>query len=478
MKSMALRISLVLLALLITAPLLASSHREAPFLTENPKVDGTDFYMFRSYEPGREGFVTLIANYLPLQDAYGGPNYFTLDPNAHYAIHIDNDGDGIENLSFVFQTRTFIQGIALPIGDATVPIPLIQAGPVTTSAVINRIETFGLNLVRGDRTNPTGVDTAVNLATSGTRFGKPLDNIGAKTFPNYANYASLYVHDMSIPGCGDGRVFVGQRKDPFVVNLGETFDLVNYNPVGAPDSQSDDLAFANVTALALEVPIDCLTQGRGDVIGGWTTASLPRFRQLRNDPTFMMPAFESGDMVQVSRLGMPLVNEVVIGLPDKNLFNAARPDGDAALATYVTNPTLPALLEVLFGVRAPTNLPRTDLVAAFVTGLPGVNELGFGEMQRLNTSIPVTPAAEQNNLGVLGGDNAGFPNGRRPGDDVVDSALRVAMGVLCHALPGAFCEPADAPDGTLPYTDGAYIDSSFFDNSFPYLVTPLAGSPN
>ena len=177
---------------------------------------------------------------------------------------------------------------------------------------------------------------------------------------------------------------------------------------------------------------------------------------------------------------MPLVNEVVIGLKDKNLFNASQPKDDLAnFATYVTNPTLPALLNVLFGVEAPTNIPRLDLVAAFVTGVAGLNEFGIGEMQRLNTAIPPTPAEAQHNLGVAGGDLAGFPNGRRPGDDVVDAELRVAMGLLCHAFPGAFgCGPADAPSGTLPYTDGAIQSAAQFDDTFPYLLSPLGGSPN
>lgn len=456
----------------------ASSHREAPFITTQPKVDGTDFYMFRSYEPGRDGFVTLIANYLPLQDPYGGPNYFNLDPEARYAIRIDNDGDGVEDLSFVFRTFTLFKGIALPIGGTDVGIPLIQAGVIESAATVNRSENYSVAVVRG-ALGPAldGGQPLVNRRTGGTRFGKPIDNIGAKTFPNYAAYAAQFVFDAGIPGCGDGRIFVGQRKDPFVVNLGEVFDLVNFDPVGAPDSQSDDLADANVTSFVLEVPIDCLTGG-GDVIGGWTTAHLPRTRTLVDDPSFDRAEDGSNEFVQVSRLGMPLVNELVIGLADKNRFNASRPDGDGRFATYVTNPTLPALLELLFGVGAPTNIPRNDLVAAFVTGIDGLNRLGFGEMQRLNVTIPPTPAAQQSNLGVAGGDNAGFPNGRRPGDDVVDAELRVAMGLLCHAFPGAFgCVPGDAPAGNLPLTDGAIVDASFFDGEFPYLKTPLGGSP-
>jgi Domain of unknown function (DUF4331) len=466
-----------LAAALAASPAAASSHREAPFIATQPAVDGTDFYMFRSYEPGRDGYVTLVADYIPLQDAFGGPNYFALDPTAQYRIEIDNDGDGVEDVTFVFHPITFLKNVQLPIGGQLVSIPLIKASPGVFD-LNNRVEGYSATVVRGEiGSGQETSDSLVNLRTGGLLFGKPYDDAGAKTFPDYPSYSSLFVTDVSIPGCGDGRVFVGQRKDPFVVNLGEVFDLVNLNPLGPVDGEADDLADKNVTAFVLEVPTACLTQGKGDVIGGWTTATLPTERVLHADPSFEDPAATRGGFTQVSRLGSPLVNELVIGLPDKNRFNASRPSGDAQFATYVTNPTLPALLELLFGVHAPTNIPRNDLVAAFVTGVSGLNQLGFGEMLRLNTALPVTPKAQQNNLGVLGGDNAGFPNGRRPGDDVVDIELRVAMGALCHAGLG-LCNPGDAPDGTLPYTDGAFVDASFFDNAFPYLKTPIPGSPH
>jgi hypothetical protein len=287
---------------------------------------------------------------------------------------------------------------------------------------------------------------------------------------------------------------VGQRKDPFVVNLGETFDLVNIkypatelNPL-AESAAADKLADANVTSFVLEVPVACLTEGKGTIVGAWTTASIPASRVVSTTPPQGLdPTQQSGSLVQVSRLGAPLVNEVVIGLKDKNKFNASEPKDDAQFADYVTNPTLPALLEVLFGaagVKAPTNFPRTDLVAAFLTGVQGLNKptnVTGSEMLRLNTAIAATPLASQNRLGVLGGDNAGFPNGRRPVDDIVDIELRVAMGVLCtvptvNAAVG--CQASDAPAGTLHYTDGAYISPSFFANEFPYLRAPLKGSPN
>jgi Domain of unknown function (DUF4331) len=351
--------------------------------------------------------------------------------------------------------------------------------------VLQVAESFTMAVIRGSVDHPTNVAFATPPGGGPARFGKPVDNIGEKSIPDYPSYARGFIQPFTFTGCsGQGRVFVGQRKEGFAVNLGEVFDLVNIaNPLGPRDAEPNVLADKSITTFAVEVPTDCL-KGAGSVIGGWTTAALPRNQTLKNNPTFANPALESGDFVQVSRLGMPLVNEVVIGLKDKNLFNASSPKGDAALATYVTNPTLPEILEILFGaagVRAPNNFPRTDLVAAFATGIQGLNFLSDGaphEMLRLNTSIAPTAGGSQNNLGVLGGDNAGFPNGRRPGDDVVDSELRVAMGVLCHAFPGVFCTPADAPSGNLPFTDGTLQDASQFDNEFPYLKAPLPGSPN
>jgi len=296
-----------------------------------------------------------------------------------------------------------------------------------------------------------------------------------------------------IPGCDPGRMFVGQRKDPFAVNLGEVFDLVNTNAVGPPNGEKNLLDDKNVTSLILEVPVACLTTNSEPVIGGWTTASLPQVQILNPTPRFdkskgsTNAAVQGGALTQVSRLGSPLVNEVVIGLRDKDKFNASRPAQDPQFLTYVTNPTLPALLEALFGglgVRAPTNIPRNDLVAVFLTGIPGLTKPAVlrapGEMLRLNTSIAPTARESQQNLGVLAGDVAGFPNGRRPGDDVVDIELRAAMGVLCTLnQPQVFgCVPSDATTGSLPYTDGATESATDFPATFPYLNTPLGGSPS
>ena len=225
----------VSVAALVASTATASSHREAPGITEQPKVDASDFYMFKSYEPGRGDYVTLIANYIPLQAPYGGPNYFTMDPDAIYEIHIDNDGDAVEDITFQFDFNNELanegMGIALPIGDATVAIPLRTAGQITGAASdpLNEIESYTLTHIAGDRRS--GTRTPVT-GSNGAKFGKPLDYIGEKTFPNYSDYANSFIDEITIPGCeAKGKVFVGQRAEAFAVNLGQVFDLVNLVPL-------------------------------------------------------------------------------------------------------------------------------------------------------------------------------------------------------------------------------------------------------
>ncbi len=472
-------------------PAYASSHREAPFITRMPKVDGTDFYMFRSYEAGRGDYVTLIANYSPLQDSYGGPNYFSLDPDALYEIHIDNDGDAKEDLSFQFRFQNTLKDLQVSVGDRKVSVPLVNIGGISSvnPDVLNVRETYSVNVTRGERRGPQR-NAVSNADTGATVFDKPVDNIGNKSIPDYAGYAARHVYNINVPGCSKpGRMFVGQRKEGFGVNLGEIFDLVNIKaPATAFDPGAEDKGLniatdKNITSIELELPIACLTHGTDPVIGAWTTASIRQARLINPAPGSdnQSASKEGGAWAQVSRLGMPLVNELVIGLKDKDRFNASKPRDDAQFASYVTHPTLPALLEILFGsagVKAPTNFPRNDLVTAFLTGVPGLNQpagVKPSEMLRLNTATPAVARGAQKRLGVIGGDNAGFPNGRRPGDDVVDIELRVAMGRLCTLNLG--CRPSDAPSGGIDFTDGALVNDSQFDAAFPYLKTPLPGSP-
>ena len=503
--SVPLRAGLLACAALCAGMAFASSHREAPFITTVPKADATDFYMFMSYETGRTDYVTLIANYLPLQDPYGGPNYFSLDPNALYEIHVDNNGDAKEDITFQFRFKNTLKATALTIGDKSVPIPLIQSGTVSDpkAASLNLNETYTVDIVRGDRRSGTR-GSITNAAGGGATFDKPVDNIGKKTIADYAAYAAKHIYAVNIPGCAQpAKVFVGQRKDPFAVNLGTIFDLVNA-PVGLItdpaqiNAAPNTLDGKNVTTLALEVHKSCLVAGAEPVIGGWTTASMRQARILDPSPK---AGHQSGDKaggawVQVSRLGMPLVNEVVIGLPDKDRFNASKPKDDTQFAAYVTNPTLPALLATVLNIpgSAPTNLPRNDLVTTFLTGIKGLNQpanVVASEELRLNTSIAAVPFAQQNRLGVVGNilasgnDNAGFPNGRRPKDDVVDISLVAVMGGLCMANGntdalgfGAACKPSAVPLGATSLKLHDAVDQAVVPllAGFPYLYTPTGGT--
>lgn len=511
--------ALVAVAALGAAPAMASSHREAPNITKIPKVDNTDVYAFTSYEPGRQDFVTIIANFQPGENPGDGPNYYTMDPDAIYEIHVDNDGDAVENLTFQFKFSNALvgdKGVTLNVGGKDLSIALRQAGPISAAGDPNlgENETYTVTEITGDRR--TGTRATIANAGGGS-FYKPFDNAGNKSIPDYPTYANKFIYAATIPGCATpGRVFVGQRAEYFAVNLGPIFDLVNFVPVegdndpvygngtpfpgGITQSQTNQelIGKKNVTSIALEVPKACLVGGGNGTIGVWSTASLPQAKLLRTAPTFASPTLQGGAYVQVSRLGMPLVNEVVIGIKDKDLFNAAQPKGDAALIDYVTNPTFPALLDALFrapvrgviggsGTIAPTNFPRNDLVTTFLTGFPGVNQLKTvtpSEMLRLNTTIAPTPQASQSTFGVVGNDLAGYPNGRRPGDDTVDITLRVAMGRLCYPIPVAgtptdlgLCKPSDAPTGLAAFTDGAPSSASNILNAFPYLNAPLRGAP-
>ena len=509
---------LVLAAL--AGPVMGSSHREAPGITEMPKVDNTDLYAFRSYEPGREGYVTLISNFQPGENPGDGPNYYTMDPDAIYEIHIDNTGDAVEDLTYQFKFTNTLKGDTgktVTVGGKTLPIPLRHIGPISepNDANLGEDETYTVTQVTGNRRS--GTRAAITNAAGGS-FYKPFDNAGNKSITNYPAYANKFNYNIAIPGCAtQGRVFAGQRAEYFAVNLGPIFDLVNFVPIegdndpiygngspfpgGITQSQANQelIGKKNVTSIAIEVPIACLTGTGNGNIGVWSTASLPQAKLNKPNPTYKAPALYGGAYTQVSRLGMPLVNEVVIGLPQKDLFNAAKPTQDGALADYVTNPTFPAILDALFrgavnatlGTAftnlAPNNFPRLDLVATFLTGIASLNQLKTvtaSEMLRLNTAITPTPQSSQHPLGVIGNDLAGFPNGRRPGDDTVDVVLRVAMGRLCHPVPIAgkptdlgLCTPANAPTGMVAYTDGAPSSASNILNAFPYLNAPLRGAP-
>ena len=515
----------------------ASSHREAPFISKNPKVDGTDFYMFKSYEAGRTGFVTLIANYMPLQNQYGGPNFFSMDPEALYEIHLDNTGDAKQDLTFQFRFQSSLAGTKVPVGDKMVAIPLINSGPVSGDGLTdptnaNVSETYSIKLLRGDSATGTVTDVAQASDPTVKTFHKPLDYIGQKSFGSpaaYEAYARKHIFEVKLDGCAtNARVFVGQRKETFAVNLGVIFDLVNVDALGlgavaqplgdilnpAKTNRAkfpNPIANTNITSIEMEVPIACVTgtaaagaaADAGKIIGGWSTASVRQARVINPGPSFQKPTVEGGAWAQVSRLGFPLVNEAVIGLPDKDKFNSSMPNDDLTnFADYVTNPTLPALLTILFGPAgyAAPPVPRDDIVAAAVTGVAGVNQPlngGAGEMLRLNVAFAPKALKDQFALGAAGcflgpivaGTNPygidtanaacdpnGFPNGRRPLDDVTDVILSV---VATNFLRTAAANKVVLHDGVAEeagFRDAGGVAAFTGAEVFPYLPTPNGGS--
>jgi hypothetical protein len=417
-----------------------------------------------------------------------------------------------------------------------VAIPLINSGPVagggaTDSTNANLQESFSIKLVKGDRRSGTASDVTLASDASIKSFRKPLDYIGQKSFgapAAYETYARKHVYDVKLDGCAtNARVFVGQRRETFAVNLGVIFDLVNIDALGLgavaqplgdvlDPAKSNRAAFANtisganVTSIALELPIDCVTgsakasadANAGKIIGGWTTASVRQARVINPDPTFEKPTVEGGAWAQVSRLGFPLVNEAVIGLPDKDKFNSSQPKDDlGSFATYVTNPTLPALLEILFGAAgyAAPDLPRDDLVAAAVTGVEGVNKPyngGAGEMLRLNVAFTPAPLASQFPLGAAGCflgtisasnpygldtgnaacDPNGFPNGRRPIDDVTDVVLAVAGTDFLRTPTASKAVLHDGVAQEVIFRTGAGAPAFPGADTFPYFPTPNGGT--
>lgn len=475
----------------IVEPSIASSHREAPFIAGNPRVDGTDLFFFRSYEPGRQDYATVIADYIPFQDPQGGPNFYQFDQNGLYEIHFDNVGDAKEHLTFQFRFKSTSKKTALTVGGKQTLIPLINSGPISgiNPASLNVRETYSVTMVTGDRR--TGTVTKLTAPGGGNDFDKPVDNIGDKSFggpSGYETYANQHIYNVAIPGCGNAKIFVGQRKEPFYIAVGKIFDLFNLNPLGPEiGGNANNLENKNISSIAMELPITCLASAGEPVVGAFTTASVRQGRLINPTPgtSINNASKEGGAWAQVSRLGMPLVNEVIIGIDDKDSFNSSKPRNDAQFAGYVTNPALPTLIQSLFpSAPAPTNFPRTDLVTVFLKGIVGLNQpktVTPSEMLRLNTTTPPTALAAQSPLGVAAGDNAGYPNGRRPGDDVTDLSIRVAMGALC-VLTGTAdkfqlgCKPSDAPSGGAAFTDGVRKTAADFKSAFPYLNTPLPGN--
>jgi len=430
----------------------ASSHREAPLIATDPTADNTDLYAFVS--PDRPDTVTIVANYIPFEEPAGGPNFFNFDPNALYTIHVDNNGDGRDDVAYEFrfttETRnpnTFLYNTG-PINSLNDPNWNVRQF-YTVTRVVGHQETV-----------------------LGSHLPSPPNNIGPRSTPNYSGLADAAVNTLG----GGIKVFAGQRDDPFFVDLGSIFDLGGLRPFNSlhllplPDAPGvDDVAGYNVHSIVLQVPISQLVDGN-PTVGVYASASRPKLRIFKADGQQR----NVGPFVQISRLGNPLVNEVLIPLGEKDYWNRQDPRDDSQFIGHYLNPELASLIHILYpGLPAPPATGRSDLVSVLLTGIPSVNFTGPrpSDELRLNTAIP--PAANPDRLGALAGDFAGYPNGRRLGDDVVDIELRaIACGygpILHQALGLCDLQPNDIiGDGV----DGN--DEQFLPN-FPYVASPHQG---
>jgi hypothetical protein len=436
----------------------ASSHREAPLISQDPLADNTDVYAFVS--PASPDKVTLISNFIPLQLPASGPNFWKFDDNVLYEIMVDNDGDAVEDITFQFRFRTETRN-----PDTF----LYNTGAITSidDTDWNVRQFYSVTRIDGPRRQARGRQQLL-----GENIPSPPVNVGFRSFPNgYAPVAAQAVRPLP----GGMQVFAGQRDEGFYVNLG-VFDLLGVPPVDT--NTPDSTAGLNVHSIAIEVPIAMLTSNgvrpasasdANAVIGVWSTASRPSVT-VRNGAQ----ENSNGRYVQVSRLGHPLVNEVVIPRRLKDAFNSIEPTQDAVALPVVLDPEVPKLLKALFNVNSPA-APRNDLVTIFLTGIPGLNQppnVTAAEMLRLNVAIP--PAATPNPLGVLGGDVAGFPNGRRVGDDVTDIAIR-AMAGATPLTPGFNVSPNNTLGDGCCVTPFGGNDVPYLP-SFPYLGLPQSGN--
>jgi hypothetical protein len=452
-----------------------SSHREAPEISKDPVADSTDVYAFVS--PDQPNTVTLIANYIPLQEPAGGPNFYEFGDDVLYEIHIDNNGDSRADISFQFRFTTQV------VNPETF---LYNTAPITslTSPSWNRRQTYSVSVASG---------SGFSSRTLARGLTCPPCNIGPLSTPDYGALASQAVH-----GLGGGiTVFAGQRAEAFYVDLGSIFDLGNLRPLQTANVFGKQVFtknaagvnatnHLNVHSIAIQVPISTVTRSGHPTIGVWTTASRQRVRLWDADKGKNV---DSGPFRQVSRLGNPLVNEVIIPMGHKDEWNSLPPADDKLFARYFAQPGLSALLPVLYPGAFPnlaalvkSGKPRADIEAILLTGIPSGIIPGFqnftgpvqADMLRLNTSV--RPAKSPNPLGLVAGDAAGFPNGRRPIDDVVTVELRALAG-LTYPLIDKNYKPDAAVNAVTDGLTGASVASPPTGH-FPYLGTPYDGYHN
>jgi hypothetical protein len=448
------RIALIaaLIAAAIAVPLsFGSSHREAPLTSIDPTADDTDLYAYTANDA--PGALTVVANWIPFEDPAGGPNFYKFDDRAHYYINVDNTGDGAPDIRYQFSFKTKVGN----------PDSFLYALPGVSSindAKLNVKQTYTIEREiykngkeRSSKVIARGVPVAPN-------------NVGPRTFPNYDAVANQAIR--SLPG--GGKVFAGQRDDPFFVDLGQTFDAINFRPnvgTGNQGGGKDDLAGYNTHSIVLQVPESQVTRdgkavaspaAANAVIGVWSSTERQALQVSGVEKA-------KGKFVQVSRLGNPLVNEVVIPIGKKDQFNRTQPKDDAKnYGKYVVKPELAAVMNLLYHVNAPES-GRDDIVTALLTGVPNATQINgaksaAADTLKVNLGIPPT-TSNPNRFGFIAGDNGGFPQGRRLADDVTDIELRVVAGFL--------------KGNKVPLGDGVDQNDVPFLDSFPYVAPPHNG---
>jgi hypothetical protein len=478
-------------AILVTPPqTFAASHREAPITALDHKADITDFFAFVSYEDKTK--VTFLLNVDPFLEPGNGPNYFPFDDTILYSINVDNNNDALAHIQFQVQFQTEIRapgvftgfvgagsGINAP---ANSPPPVAPGTPIIPPAIteldgagaagLSLRQTYTVTMIKN------GVSTVLTNTTGNPLFAVP-SNVGPRTMPNYPALAAQGIYQLQ-----DGiKVFAGTVDDPFYIDLGAAFDSLNFRTAAgggvlsaAADANDhvntapDYVSGYNVNTIAIQVPISMLTRtgivepatNAAATIGAWGTTSRPRIT-VRRSP---LPAEGSGGYAQVQRMGNPLINELIIGTGSKDYWSMSQPVNDSQFASFDLDPLLARVLNAIYGIAIPTP-PRTDLLPLVTyappIAAPGTTAGPIADLLRLNTGVAPTPEPSRKRLGLLAGDGAGFPNGRRVSDDVTDIAARAVAGILA------------GPQYNYPIGDGVNTNDVPYQEVFPYVAWAQSG---